>query len=234
MISIVIPAYNEAKWIGSCLKVLTQQTALESFEVIVVDNNSTDTTGEEAKKFAKLLRLRLITEKQPGRGIARAAGFAAARGEIILSTDADAIVPPDWIETLYEELKNPNIGAVTGTCNIADSSLVKNALFNWIQPTAMFVFRLVFGFYWLSGFSFGIKKSIYERAGGFVKDLQTQEDIALSFAVRKLTYIRLVNLPVLVSGRRFKQGLLKGFMPYLTTFIDYFLLKKRVYLSNER
>ncbi|MBI3255845.1 MAG: glycosyltransferase [Candidatus Andersenbacteria bacterium] len=97
MISIVIPAYNEAQAISKTLASLVAQDFSGEFEVIVVDNNSSDGTAQVAKAFQDKLNLKVIHEPHQGRGAARAAGFAAAQSRIICSTDADTIVPSNWL-----------------------------------------------------------------------------------------------------------------------------------------
>lgn len=236
MVSIVIPAFNEGKFISACLDSLSRQTYSQIFEVIVVDNASTDTTTDVVKAFAKTLNIKIVHESKKGRGAARASGFAKAKGEVILSTDADTHVPENWIDSLALYLNDKNCVAVTGTCKIVDSSWFTNAMFNLFQPLAMRLYRIFTGHYWLSGFNFGIKKEVYLKSGGFNPNLNIQEDIELSFKVSKLGIIKFFpNLPVTVSGRRYKSGLLSGLVPYAATFINYFLFKKEtVVLSDER
>ena len=93
-ISIVIPAYNEADFLPRCLKSLQAQENAPSHEIIVVDNASTDETPIVAKKFGA----RVILETEQGVVHAREAGLRAAKGEIIVSTDADSFFRPDWLE----------------------------------------------------------------------------------------------------------------------------------------
>src|SRR6185369_10450324 len=126
MISVVIPAFNEEHTIGLCLKALVRQNTKRPFEVIVVDNNSTDQTVKADEKFKKILNLKIISQKEKGRGPARQAGFKAASGEIILSTDADATVYPEWIETLVSTLEKSDAIAVTGPCRIDDQHWFTN------------------------------------------------------------------------------------------------------------
>src|SRR3989338_1899751 len=90
-VSVVIPAFNEEKYIENTLFSLLkseQKTHLD-YEVILVDNNSFDRTAEIAQKFTGRMNLRIIKETRQGRGIARARGFEEAKGAIILSADAD-------------------------------------------------------------------------------------------------------------------------------------------------
>src|SRR3989344_4823515 len=116
-ISVVIPAYNEEKYISRCLDSLVAQKTHYEFEVIVVDNNSSDRTDIFAQKYKSRLDLKIIKELHQGRGAARASGFAEARGDLILGTEADTQLPSDWIETLCNSLySSSEIVAVSGPC----------------------------------------------------------------------------------------------------------------------
>lgn len=236
MLSVVIPAYNEEKTIFKCLDSLVTQKTSQKFETIVVDNNSTDKTSKVAQQYKNRLDLKIVVEKKKGRGAARSLGFKTAKGEIILSTDADTIVPPNWIEKITQPFVDDSIIAVTGPFRINDCPKFTNMFFNLFQPTIMVLYRVAFNHYWLSGFNFAIRKQIYEKSGGFDTSLNVQEDIELSFKVGKLgKIIFLKNLPVVCSGRRFKHKPFQESLPYLKTFIDYFLFKKKdVFLSDIR
>lgn len=235
MISVVIPAYNEEGNISACFDALVKQKTNRQFEVILVDNNSTDETVKEAKKYLPKLDLKIVLEKQKGRSPARKKGFEKSRSNIILSTDADGEVPENWVETMARELGNQEMVAITGPCSFSGLSRYKTAWLNWFQPFAMRAYRLVFGHYWLSGFNFGIKRAAYIKSGGFNPVINIQEDVDLSFRVSKLGNIKYVNLPVSVSGRRFRQGIVKPMWPYVKTWFDFFILKKKnIVLSDVR
>lgn len=235
-VSVVIPAYNEEKYIGETLSSLlkSEQGTDISYEVILVDNNSTDKTVKVAQKFKDSMDLRIIKEGKQGRGAARARGFKEAKGKIILSTDSDTIFYPGWVEKLASQVKG-DVVAVTTSCKIVDLSAVSNWLFNLIQPSTMVLYKVFMGHYWLSGFSFGISRSAYEKSGGFDVSLQAQEDLDLTFRVAKLGKIKFLNEPVIFSARRFKDGLLIGYYSYIRSYIEAFILKKKsVYLNNPR
>ncbi len=235
MISIVIPAYNEEKNIALCLESLYKQETDKKFEVIVVNNNSNDCTEQEAAKFANKLNLRVIKQTKKGRGAARMAGFSEAKGEIILSTDADTIHPTNWIEVLVNSFDG-NTVAVTGPCKINDCGFLSNTIFNIFQPTLMRVYRVIFGHYFLSGFNFAIKKEAYHQVHGFDENLNVMEDIDLSFQVSQVGKIKYVGKnTVIFSGRRFKRGVVKGLLEYLSPFLRYYLKKNTdVELSDPR
>ena len=67
LISVVIPAYNEGKYISSCLEALVKQKTTRRFEVIVVSNNSSDDTIKISNKFTEKLQLKIILAKHQGR-----------------------------------------------------------------------------------------------------------------------------------------------------------------------
>lgn len=225
-VSIVIPAYNEEKTLPRTLDSLRKQRFKDNFEVIVVDNNSTDQTAQIAYTYRDNLNIKVIREEKKGRSPARRAGFAQAKGELILSTDADTIVPDNWVEMIGAYFTDEDIIAVTGRSKILDCSLRVNLLFNYLQPIFMHAYRIVFGHYWLSGFNFAIRKDAYIKAGGFNPNLNSQEDTELAFRVSKLGKIKFINSPIVIaSGRRFQQGLLQGFYSYIKSYIFYFFLK---------
>lgn len=109
-VSIIIPAYNEADTIQKCLDAIAQQTVMPH-EVIVVDNNSTDTTAMLARRYAFA---RVISETKQGVVHARTTGFNAATGDIIGRIDADTRIGPDWVETLGKTMVDRGVDAVSG------------------------------------------------------------------------------------------------------------------------
>lgn len=218
-ISVVIPAYNEEKSISSTLESLSAQVTKFPFEVILVDNNSTDKTIEVAKKYDKKMDLVIISETKKGRGQARKTGFAHANGEIIASTDADTTVPTDWVESIGNFFtRYPDEICITALCQYP-SKKISIRLFNYILPIIYRLFGLILGHYWLSGFSFAIRKDAYFKAGEFNSTLDAQEDSELSSRVSKLGKVHyLPALTVNSSARRFNNGLIKGLVPYVKTF----------------
>ncbi len=236
MISVVIPAYNEEKTLGATLAALTRQTYALPFEVMVVNNNSTDQTTAVAKRYADRLDIRVIDEPRKGRGVARHTGFMASRGDIIFSLDADACPPPDWLATFAHIMEDPAVPAVTGTCYINDLPPVKNFIFNVIQPTVTIVYRWLFRHYWLAGFSAAVRREVYVAAGGFNPALNALEDADLGYKVQQLGKIRFNGrVPVLVSGRRFRDSLGKGLWSYVVLLYHYkYGQREAIHLNDQR
>jgi len=111
--SIVIPVYNAERTLKNCLESVFNQT-YTNYEVIVVNNNSTDKTDVIVKYFQKNYKFEYLFEKQRSRGAARQTGEKKARGDIILMTDSDCIVPKDWIENIVKSFNKGNYDAVQG------------------------------------------------------------------------------------------------------------------------
>ena len=99
--SIVIPAHDEAGYIRGALEsIRAARWPLERLEVIVVDNASSDATGEVVRAYARAtpeLALTLLSEPAPGAAHAKNAGAARARGDILLFLDADSRLAPDLL-----------------------------------------------------------------------------------------------------------------------------------------
>lgn len=215
MISVVIPAYNEEKYIGLTLESLAVQVTTKKFEVLVVDNASVDQTAKIVRSFESRLPVRLIRENRRGRGQARATGFAEAKGEIILSTDADVIVPPDWIEKMSAPFSDPQIAGTASMLITYDLSSFNNK-FYWVSDWVyMHVYRMLFGNHTVVGCSFGVRKSVYKAVGGFSIALLAQEDVELGWKLRKAGKVVMVpNICPQISGRRFRRGVIIGFLEY--------------------
>lgn len=107
----MVPVYNGAKHLTACLDSILGQS-FSAFEIIVVDNNSTDVTKKIIfHKRKEDNRIRYIFEKKRSRGAARNAGILAASGEIVAMIDSDCLAPKDWLVGLIEPLilKQANI-----------------------------------------------------------------------------------------------------------------------------
>lgn len=215
-ISVVIPAHNEAAVLSACLKALAHQKTQHDIEVIVVNNASTDQTETVARSWQNRLNLHIIHEPVKGRGCARRSGFAATKTDIILSTDADSIVPSNWVEKLVSTLlKNPEAVAASGSSYIADGTRLTNWTMRVGMPLSLRLYRLLIGHYMLTGANFAIRRRTYETAGGFDADQGMLDDVDLAFRVSRIGRILYLKEPkVLTEGDIFKYGYIKGFWHY--------------------
>ncbi len=216
-LSVVIPAYNEEKYLPGCLESLKNQT-FRDFEIIVIDNNSTDTTAEIAMQHG----VNIIHEAKKGVGAARKKGFSQARGEIIVSTDADCTFPPDWLEKIAHAFENPNTIAVYGTTIIEDPSI-------WKRQLSYYVMNI---FYQINdrlnkkqfqGSNSAVRKTAYEKTTGYDSSLGALEDADLCKKLMKIATPSAIffdpSIKIITSARRLKNGnFLKSLWTYLTWY----------------
>ena len=99
MISVVIPLYNKEKQIACTLQSVFEQT-FQNFEIVIVDDGSTDNSVEEVEKFDDS-RIRLIHQTNAGVSAARNRGIEEASGELIAFLDADDVWMPEYLATQY-------------------------------------------------------------------------------------------------------------------------------------
>ncbi len=176
MISVVLPAYNESDAIESCLAAFRHQTYSEAWELVLVDNNSTDDTCEKAQRAANYYNLPLRTVSEPKQSIAaaRQRGFETARHEIIATTDVDARVAPDWLATIGRYFTHYDIVALSGlTVHKGVFGVTSfNRLFqklHWKCGRPLFF-----------GNNFAVRKTAFYQAGMFNTALYRTEDYDLS------------------------------------------------------
>jgi len=105
MISIVIPIYNQADKLGSCLASIKAQS-FQDFEVIVVNDGSTDDPAKVFKLFEQKFagKIKYISQANRGSNPARNRGAKEAKGEYLLFCDADIVMDPQMLKTLYDRL----------------------------------------------------------------------------------------------------------------------------------
>jgi glycosyltransferase involved in cell wall biosynthesis len=128
-VSIVIPVYNEQKYIRNCLRSIEEQT-VKPLEVIVVDNNSTDNTVKIAQSFKFV---RVINESRQGIIPARTAGCNAAKGDVIARLDADTILSKDWVERVAGHFARDDIlVGLGGVAGLAELSPPGRFWFKWV------------------------------------------------------------------------------------------------------
>jgi glycosyltransferase involved in cell wall biosynthesis len=204
-ISVVVPAYNEEKYIGRCLEALCSQTfARDFYEIIVVDNNSTDRTAAIAQEMGATV----VCESIKGIGAARQRGAVAARGEVIASTDADTIVPADWLERIARRFTaEPDLGGLYGPVHHIDGAVLAQAYMGTVLPQIMHVAHTI-GKPCFSGNNFAVRRDKFIAVGGYNTKLVAGEDVDLSIRMSKIT--RLAFDPAFIartSSRRTQEGL---------------------------
>jgi glycosyltransferase involved in cell wall biosynthesis len=166
-LSIVIPTFNEENCLPILLRSLQTQS-FQNFEIIIADNNSTDTTRYIAREYG----VKIVDGGLPGKG--RNCGAAAANGELVLFLDADVFLPQAcWLENIITEFQNKKYGVAT--CQIRPLShravdLTLHQSYNlFMLATASFLPHA-------PGFCILIERQVHQLINGFDEAIQLGED----------------------------------------------------------
>jgi len=175
--TIIVPTYNRSDVIIRSLETWAAQTLpATDFEVIVVDNNSTDNSAQLIRDFiADKPNFHYLLEKQKGSTNARHAGARMAKSDILIFCDDDGLFNPECIqEVLNVYSANENVAAVAGKIEIQWDAPAPY----WLEPYLFMLGRLNYGNkvifrkdIYLNGGIFSIRKAVFNKLGGFNPDL---------------------------------------------------------------
>jgi glycosyltransferase involved in cell wall biosynthesis len=228
MISFVIPAFNEENTIGLCIVAIHEEAIKHGeYEIIVVDNCSTDNTAKLARLFKKW-GVRLISESHKGVTRARQAGYKAATGDIICNIDADTFVPQHWLHYALKALD----GAVMATGPVE---------YLGFSPSLRFLARVFysigkFAHYAIGPISMGgntiLRTYALDMIGGYNPSIDfwgEDTDTAKRMAkVGKVRYSR--DMWVWASSRRFdKEGVVTTTTKYIINYLTVTLLGRPIH-----
>jgi glycosyltransferase involved in cell wall biosynthesis len=228
-VSILIPAHNEERQIADALHNLENQS-YHDFEVIVIDNASTDRTTEIVNEFMKASSVKypltLVHESKKGTMWACEHGRLSATGDIIVRMDADCLPRPDWLRNGLHYFNDPQVSAVSGPYEYYDGPLWFKVVTSIIQKglytlTNYFLRFLKTGGVMIGGNSF-MRASALAQAGGFNTDLVfygDDTDTAKRLAHQgKVIFSPSVVLPS--SARRFAH---EGYLHTVAEYLYYFI-----------
>ncbi len=120
-VSVVVPAYNAASTLGTCLAALRKQAyPRELYRIIVVDDGSTDDTAQVAESFG----VKVIRQKNQGASAARNAGLREATSDIVLFTDSDCEPDDEWIAEMVKPFSDPEVVGAKGFYKTKQTSLI--------------------------------------------------------------------------------------------------------------
>jgi glycosyltransferase involved in cell wall biosynthesis len=212
MISVIIPTYNEEANITACLQSLCNQTiSRDEYEIIIVDGNSKDCTCERAWEYAD----EVITQTSQKVGGARNDGVLRARGDIVATTDADCIIPPEWLETIKTDFELNDIVQLYGTVYPIEKGL-KHKISLMGANTFARVGYYTRALYYTLGCNTAFDKKAFVKAGMY-QCIDAGDDIEIALRMRKLGRVMLDDrMKVGFSMRRFQQfGTLKSVYEWL-------------------
>lgn len=200
-ISVVIPAYNDAKLLKKCLQALKKQDFSLPYELIVVNGPSHDNTKEIALRYADVV----IDQSKIGIGQARNEGCAEAQSKIIAITDADVIVPKYWLSRIYQYFKKYKyVIALTGPYRFINSEKLNNSA-KVARIFAKEFHRILTDSSPLSGTNMAVRRDAYMAVGGFDPEITGLEDVELGMRLSKIGKIIYVeDLLVKTTDRRFR------------------------------
>lgn len=179
--SVVVTARNASSTIGECLMgALSQSIPRDRYEVLIVDDGSTDRTPEIARR----LGVRVVSQPPLGVAVARNTGTRAARGDLIVFLDPDCVPKLDWLSQMIAPFADATIAGVQG----AYASDQKGLVPRWIQQQFEDSYRRLTPLRGVSSvacFSAAFRRAVLIESGGFDPAMGQGEDLDLSFRVAK-------------------------------------------------
>lgn len=229
LVSVIIPTYNEERYIERCLKAIRAQEVDFEFEVIVSDSNSKDKTVEIAKRYADKI---IITDEK---GIAKGRNLGAkiAKGKYLLFVDADTQLYFNCIKELVNSIKKK--GVIGATCMvIPENPTISNYLL-YLTYNIFSKISVKSPKPQVAGIVCMYKKKYFYKVGGFREDLAFSEDFDLSERISLYGKIVFTEKTFAITSiRRLKKfGKLKGSLRYLWLYLGYLLFKDE-FAKNEK
>jgi glycosyltransferase involved in cell wall biosynthesis len=214
-VSVVIPTHNRAQQTIAAVESVLAQT-YPHFEIIVVDDGSTDGSGEAIQRFISQRthgsqRILFLSQPNQGASIARNAGITKAQGEYIAFLDSDDIWVPEKLEWQVKACKQ--LKEQCGAC-VTDARLVNNAGMDissfrvhgrhyeqsiGIDSSATMSIAKSFCGFWIS--SLLVRADMIRQIGGLSPDISFAEDRDLHFRLSLVTSIAYVNKQLIVTDR---------------------------------
>ncbi len=225
-LAFVIPAYNEQSLIGTCIEsVLAEikRSGRKDIDIVVVNNNSTDRTAEVAGAYPGV---RVVDEKQKGLVAARDRGFKATTAELVANIDADTIVPPGWLDVVFDEFeKDERLVCLSGPYIYYDLS-------EWNRFLVVLFYGLTKLIYWINRFvlrvgsvvqggNFVLRRDAWIKAGGYNREIKFYgEDTDVAVRLSKVGKVKWTfRLPMMTSGRRLaEEGVFRTALTYTLNF----------------
>lgn len=239
-VSVIIPAYNEEKYILKAISSISCQS-YDNYEVIIIDNASTDSTKSKVLDFfynqivtynatqniysckIRNIDFKLATENKQGTNAARELGRKLSSGDIVAFLDADCIVNYDWIRNGVNCFKKENVVAATGAINFYDDdNVLRRRLSLFIQKNFYKYISYILQYFKIGGIILGgnvfIRKQYLSPLNTDLTFYGDDTNIAIyMMQFGKIDFNR--HITVKSSARRFKkQGFGKTNLKYVKVF----------------
>ena len=187
--SVIIPVYNRPVEVDELLKSLTE-VSYKSFEVLVVEDGSTNSCKQVIEKYVDSLNIRYFKKDNTGQGFSRNFGFERAKGDYFVVFDSDCLIPSHYFEAVNKKIEeNDGIDCWGGPDRAHESFTPIQKAINY-SMTSLFTTggtrgseRHV-GTYHPRSFNMGISRKVYERTGGYIIT-RMGEDLEFSIRIQK-------------------------------------------------
>ncbi|AMC09783.1 glycosyl transferase family 2 [Lutibacter profundi] len=183
--SIIIPVYNRPQEIDELLASLTRQTYAKNFEVIIVEDGSTEKSDKIILKYKKILNINYFFKNNSGAGASRNFGMQKAIGNYFIIFDSDCIIPPHYLKEVADTL-DKNYTDAYGGADAAHHSFtiiqkaINYSMTSFITTGGIRGSKKSVDKFQPRSFNFGISKKAFDKTKGF-SDMKIGEDIDLTF-----------------------------------------------------
>ena len=206
-VSVLIPAYNAGEFIRPAIESILAQT-YQSYEIIVVDDGSTDHTWEVLKPLQERNGMRLFRQTNMGAAAARNKGLAEARGEFIAFCDSDDLYVPEKLELQIRYLEeHPDCGLVySDLLAFCGDEILCPSYFAERRPCQGWVFEKLIERNFITNVSVMVRRKCLDEVGGFNASFRTSEDYELWLRFTRKFQVGYIP-QVLVKVRRHSENL---------------------------
>ena len=199
-VSVVIPMYNAQKTIEKSLAALEKQT-FRDFEVVIVDDGSTDKSPDIVKSYKMRMHLKLLKQKNSGPAKARNLGAKEASGNIVVFTDSDCVPREDWLSEMIAPFEDASVAGVQGTYETLnrDKLVARYVGYEIAYRHEQMNMRKDIDF--IGTVSAAYRKNLFWEAGGFDVSFLTSsgEDPDLSYRMKAKGYRMVCNPRAVVA-----------------------------------
>ena len=183
--SIIIPVYNRPKEIDELLESLTKQDFSEDFEVLVIEDGSTEKSDEIVERYTSNLNLKYFFKENSGAGASRNFGMQKASGNYFIILDSDVIVPNQYLLEVKKALENNFTDAFGGPDAAHKNFTVLQKAINYSMTSVLTTGGIrgkkqAVGKFQPRSFNLGLSKKAFEKTQGF-SQMKNGEDIDLTF-----------------------------------------------------
>ncbi|MCD1294656.1 glycosyl transferase [Methanocella sp. CWC-04] len=211
--SIIVPALNEEKRIRRCLDSIKAQKTGHTYELIVSDSGSTDSTVAISREYTD----KIVVCNERGTARARNEGSKLASGNILIFIDSDTELLQDYLNVIYDAFSDDRVIAMS--CAFKFTNRSPKLRFAEYVTNTYYVTRSIFRGTTLPGFNLCVRREVFEKLGGF--RICHLEDLDMSIKLRKIGRTKyLSRRKVITSSRRLEQDGIYGTLKYYTDLFE--------------